>query len=81
MNKNEYSISEVGKLIGVSTSAINYYIRSNIIPAPKKVSKTRAVFFEEHIQKLKKNKNLKRSRISLKTNKKTDQHQSIKNRR
>ena len=49
MNKNEYSISEVAKLIGVSTSAINYYIRSNIITAPKKISKTRAVFFEEHI--------------------------------
>ena len=49
MNKNEYSISEVAKLIGVSTSAINYYIRSNIITPPKKISKTRAVFFEEHI--------------------------------
>ncbi|MEC7870629.1 MAG: helix-turn-helix domain-containing protein [Chloroflexota bacterium] len=70
MNKNEYSISEVAKLIGVSTSAINYYIRSNIIPAPKKVSKTRAVFFEEHIQKLKKIKTLKEEGYPLKLIKK-----------
>ena len=70
MNKNEYSISEVAKLIGVSTSAINYYIRSNIIPAPKKVSKTRAVFFEEHIQKLKKIKTLKEAGYPLKLIKK-----------
>ncbi len=70
MNKNEYSISEVAKLIGVSTSAINYYIRSNIIPAPQKVSKTRAVFFEEHIQKLKKIKTLKEEGYPLKLIKK-----------
>lgn len=70
MNKNEYSISEVAKLIEVSTSAINYYIRSNIIPAPKKVSKTRAVFFEEHIQKLKKIKTLKEAGYPLKLIKK-----------
>ena len=70
MNKNEYSISEVAKLIEVSTSAINYYIRSNIIPAPKKVSKTRAVFFEEHIQKLKKIKTLKEEGYPLKLIKK-----------
>jgi DNA-binding transcriptional MerR regulator len=70
MNKNEYSISEVAKLIGVSTSAINYYIRSNIIPAPKKISKTRAVFFEEHIQKLKKIKTLKEEGYPLKLIKK-----------
>ncbi|MAR38087.1 MAG: hypothetical protein CL715_07420 [Chloroflexi bacterium] len=70
MNKNEYSISEVAKLVGVSTSAINYYIRSNIIPAPQKVSKTRAVFFEEHIQKLKKIKTLKEEGYPLKLIKK-----------
>jgi len=70
MNKNEYSISEVAKLVGVSTSAINYYIRSNIIPAPKKISKTRAVFFEEHIQKLKKIKTLKEEGYPLKLIKK-----------
>ena len=70
MNKNEYSISEVAKLIGVSTSAINYYIRSNIITAPKKISKTRAVFFEEHIQKLKKIKTLKEEGYPLKLIKK-----------
>ena len=70
MNKNEYSISEVAKLIEVSTSAINYYIRSNIIPAPQKVSKTRAVFFEEHIQKLKKIKTLKEEGYPLKLIKK-----------
>ena len=70
MNKNEYSISDVAKLVGVSTSAINYYIRSNIIPAPQKVSKTRAVFFEEHIQKLKKIKTLKEEGYPLKLIKK-----------
>lgn len=70
MNKNEYSISEVAKLIGVSTSAINYYIRSNIITPPKKISKTRAVFFEEHIQKLKKIKTLKEEGYPLKLIKK-----------
>lgn len=70
MNKKEYSISEVAKLIGVSTSAINYYIRSNIITPPKKISKTRAVFFEEHIQKLKKIKTLKEEGYPLKLIKK-----------
>ena len=45
----KHSISEVSSKTGISSSAINYYIRSKLITPPKKTSKTRALFSEKTI--------------------------------
>ena len=66
MKTNDYSISQISKITGVSTSAINYYIRSNILESPKKTSKTRAVFTEFHIEKINEIKKLQNSGFPLK---------------
>ncbi|MEC9450806.1 MAG: MerR family DNA-binding transcriptional regulator [Chloroflexota bacterium] len=34
----KFSISEVSEKTGISTSAINYYVRSNLITPPKKTA-------------------------------------------
>ena len=70
MKTNDYSISQISKITGVSTSAINYYIRSNILESPKKTSKTRAVFTEFHIEKINEIKKLQNSGFPLKLIKK-----------
>jgi len=70
MNKNEYSISQVSKITGVSTSAINYYIRLNILETPKKTSKTRATFSDFHIEKINEIKKLQNRGFPLKLIKK-----------
>ena len=52
MSENEYTISQVSNITGVSTSAINYYVRLNIIEPPKKTAKTRSSFSNLHIEKI-----------------------------
>ena len=54
----KFSISEVASRTGISSSAINYYVRSKIITPPKKTSKTRALFSEKTIDELIEIKNL-----------------------
>ena len=66
MNDNDYSISEVSKITGVSTSAINYYIRLNILEPPKKVSKTRSIFSAFHLEKINEIKKLQNDGFPLK---------------
>ena len=48
----KFSISEVSSRTGISSSAINYYVRSKVITPPKKTSKTRALFSEKTIVEL-----------------------------
>ena len=43
MSENEYTISQVSNITGVSTSAINYYVRLNIIEPPKKTAKKKII--------------------------------------
>ena len=59
MSENEYTISQVSNITGVSTSAINYYVRLNIIEPPKKTAKTRSSFSNLHIEKSMRSKNYK----------------------
>ena len=66
MKNNDYSISQISKITGVSTSAINYYIRLNILESPKKTSKTRALFTDFHIKKISEIKELQNSGFPLK---------------
>jgi DNA-binding transcriptional MerR regulator len=70
MNENEYSISEVSKITGVSSSAINYYVRLNILEPPKKISKTRASFSQFHLEKINEIKKLQSNGFPLKLIKK-----------
>ena len=62
----KFSISEVASRTGISSSAINYYVRSKIITPPKKTSKTRALFSEKTISELIEIKNLKAQGIPIK---------------
>ncbi|MBP06056.1 MAG: MerR family transcriptional regulator [Dehalococcoidia bacterium] len=70
MNENDYSISEVSKITGVSTSAINYYVRLNILEPPKKISKTRSVFSTFHLEKINEIKQMQSNGFPLKLIKK-----------
>ena len=62
----KYSISEVSSKTGISSSAINYYIRSKLITPPKKTSKTRALFSEQTINELLEIKKLKSQGLPIK---------------
>ena len=80
----KFSISEVSSKTGISTSAINYYIRSNLITPPKKTAKTRAFFSQNTIDELFEVKELKSKGLpmkmikqSLDKNKKTPKYTSF----
>ena len=62
----KFSISEVSSRTGISSSAINYYVRSKVITPPKKTSKTRALFSEKTIDELIEIKNLKAQGLPIK---------------
>ena len=62
----KHSISEVSSKTGISSSAINYYIRSKLITPPKKTSKTRALFSEQTINELLEIKKLKAQGLPIK---------------
>ena len=62
----KFSISEVSSKTGISTSAINYYIRSNLITPPKKTAKTRAFFSQNTIDELFEVKELKSKGLPMK---------------
>ncbi|MCX8278021.1 MAG: MerR family transcriptional regulator [Dehalococcoidia bacterium] len=50
------SVGELSKRTGVTTATINYYVRIGVLPAPRKTSKTRALYpyhFEQLIGKIK----------------------------
>jgi DNA-binding transcriptional MerR regulator len=62
----KFSISEVSSKTNISTSAINYYVRSNLITPPKKTAKTRAFFSKKTIDELIKVKELKSKGLPIK---------------
>ena len=62
----KHSISEVSSKTGISSSAINYYVRSKLITPPKKTSKTRALFSEQTINELLEIKKLKSQGLPIK---------------
>jgi len=53
MDNNSISIGKLSKITGLTTSAINFYIRNKVIPPPLKTSKTRALFPESSVELLK----------------------------
>ena len=62
----KFSISEVSSKTNISTSAIKYYVRSNLITPPKKTAKTRAFFSKKTIDELIKVKELKSKGLPIK---------------
>tara|TARA_Y100000590_G_scaffold112201_3_gene127964 strand:- start:2516 stop:3130 length:615 start_codon:yes stop_codon:yes gene_type:complete len=62
----KFSISEVSEKTGISTSAINYYVRSNLITPPKKTAKTRAFFSQKSIDEIIEVKKLKAKGLPMK---------------
>ena len=59
MDNNGLSIGKLSKITGLTTSAINFYIRNKVIPPPLKTSKTRALFPESSVELLKNTRNAK----------------------
>ena len=50
------SVGELSRRTGITTATINYYVRFGVLPAPRKTSKTRAVYplhFERLITRIK----------------------------
>ena len=50
------SVGELSRRTGITTATINYYVRFGVLPAPRKTSKTRAVYpahFEQLIGRIK----------------------------
>jgi len=50
------SVGELSRRTGITTAAINYYVRIGVLPPPRKTSKTRALYpaqFENQISRIK----------------------------
>ena len=66
MDNNVLSIGKLSKITGLTTSAINFYIRNKVIPPPLKTSKTRAIFPESSVELLKNIVKMRNEKIPLK---------------
>lgn len=44
------SIGKVSKELGISTATINFYVQQGILPAPIKLSRTRAAYDDRHVR-------------------------------
>ena len=66
MDNNGISIGKLSKITGLTTSAINFYIRNKVIPPPLKTSKTRALFPESSVELLKNIVKMRNEKIPLK---------------
>ena len=66
MDNNSISIGILSKITGLTTSAINFYIRNKVIPPPLKTSKTRALFPESSVELLKNIVKMRNEKIPLK---------------
>ena len=43
-------VSVLAKLAGVPTATINFYVQQGLLPPPEKLSRTRALYTEEHLE-------------------------------
>ena len=66
MDNNGISIGKLSKITGLTTSAINFYIRNKVIPPQLKTSKTRALFPESSVELLKNIVKMRNEKIPLK---------------
>lgn len=60
--KDNMTISELSRIVGIPASTIRFYLREGLISTPIKKGKTRAYYNEEHVKQLKKLKQLRRKR-------------------
>jgi predicted DNA-binding transcriptional regulator AlpA len=64
---NKYiQIGELSELTGATTATINFYIRSGLLPPPKKINKTRALYKKSYVKKIKEIKTLQSEGLTLK---------------
>lgn len=64
---NQYiQIGELSELTGATTATINFYIRSGLLPPPKKINKTRALYKKSYVKKIKDIKTLQSEGLTLK---------------
>src|SRR5262249_39577112 len=47
---DEMPIGELARTIGVTTATINFYVKEGVLPAPRKISRTRAAYTSLHLR-------------------------------
>ena len=60
------AVSELSRRTGLSTAAINFYVREGLLPAPVKTSATRAVYDESYVERIGRITELKAQGLTLK---------------
>jgi DNA-binding transcriptional MerR regulator len=60
------AVSELSRRTGLSTAAINFYIRERLLPPPVKTSATRAVYDESYVDRIARINELKARGLTLK---------------
>ncbi len=65
-SKQGMAVSELSRRTGISTAAINFYIREGLLPRPVKTSATRAVYEESYVDRIGRIHELKAQGLTLK---------------
>src|SRR5262245_44609826 len=52
LNDGEIWIGELVRQTGVSSATINFYVKEGVLPAPRKISRTRAAYTPQHVRLL-----------------------------
>ncbi len=60
------AVGELSRRTGMSTAAINFYVREGLLPPPVKTSATRAVFDESYVERIGRINELKAQGLTLK---------------
>ncbi|MGA0274887.1 MAG: MerR family transcriptional regulator [Dehalococcoidia bacterium] len=58
-------VGELSRRTGLSTAAINYYVRFGVLPQPEKVSKTRALYSVDYVRQIEEIKKLQSEGLNL----------------
>lgn len=64
-------VGELARRTGVSTAAINFYVREGLLPRPRKTSRTRALYPDSFVSKIEKIKELQAQGMPLRLIKRT----------
>lgn len=65
MPSDKMAVSELARRTGVTTATVNYYVQQKLLPPPEKPSKTRALYTEEHVRRIRYIKRLQANGYSL----------------
>ncbi len=65
MDDHGIRIGKIAKELGISTATINFYVAQGILPAPRKLSRTRAAYDARHVRILKLIRRMQRAGYSL----------------